>query len=332
MKKNFILGFLISFFFIYLSLKGINFSELEASLKSADFIYLLPVLILVLSLLLLRAYRWGVILSPLIKYDLKTLFTITSIGFMVGSIIPARIGELARPYIVKQKNSIRMSSTIATVVVERIFDMLALMFILFFVILVIPLPEALFNTGITILVVSIAAFMMLIFISVKKDFSLKKADAIFEKLPSKPASFLKHLFHAFVEGLQILPDIKKTLYLFFLSVLVWVFNSGTFYVMFYAFGFELSFIDACALMVIAAIAVILPAPGFVGTFHYACILGLSYFGISKSEAASYSVLLHFLQFIPIVVLGFVFLPFQKISLPGFLKREQEELKKEELDN
>jgi len=316
---------------MYLSVKGLDFSEIKTSLQSVNYIYLFPALILVILLLLLRSYRWGVILSPLIKYDQKTLFVITAIGFMVVSIIPARIGELARPYLVKQKNSIKISSTIATVVVERIFDLLAMMFILFVVILVIPLPATLFNSGVTLLVVSITAFMCLIFLAVKKEFSLNKADIIFEKLPDKPAAFLKRLLHSFVEGLQILPDIKKTLYLFFLSVLVWVANSVTFYVMFYAFGFELSFINACALMVVAAISVILPAPGFVGTFHYACILGLSYFGIAKAEAASYAVLTHVMQIVPIIVLGFIFLPFQKLSLPGFLKKEGEEIKVEHLD-
>ncbi len=331
MKKNFIIGFAISFLFIYLSLRGIDFSELKTSLKSANYVYLFPALLLVLLLLLIRSYRWGVMLSPLIKYDQKTLFVITSIGFMVGSIIPARIGEIARPYLVKQKNGIKMSTTIATVVVERVFDLLAMMSILFVVILAIPLPATLFNSGITILIVSIIVFMFLIFLAVKKDFSLNKADIIFEKMPNKLASFLKRILHSFVEGLQILPDIKKTLYLFFLSVLVWVLNSGTFYIMFYAFGFQLGFIDACALMVVAAISVILPAPGFVGTFHYACILGLSYFGIQKAEAASYAVLTHFLQIVPIIVLGFVFLPFQRLSLPGFLKKEAEEIKSEHLD-
>jgi len=332
MRKNFIIGFIISFLFLYFSLKGIDFSELKLSLKSANYIYLFPTLLLVLLLLLIRSYRWGIILSPLIKYDQKTLFVITAIGFMVVSIIPARIGEIARPYLVKQKNGIKISSTIATVVVERIFDMLALMFLLFVVVLTIPLPEWLFKSGITMLVVSITAFICLIFLAIKKDSSLNKADIIFEKLPDKPAAFLKRLLHSFVEGLQILPDIKKTLYLFFLSVLVWVTNSGTFYVMFYTFGFELNFIYGCAITVISAMFVILPAPGFVGTFHLACILGLSYFGISKAEAASYAVLTHFLQIVPIIVLGFVFLPFQKLSLPGFLKKEEEEIKAEHLDD
>ena len=155
---------------MYLSLKGLDFSEIKTSFQSANYIYLFPALLLVLLLLLLRSYRWGVMLSPLIKYDQKTLFVITAIGFMVVSIIPARIGEIARPYLVKQKNGIKMSSTIATVVVERIFDLLALMFLLFVVILVIPLPATLFNSGITLLVVSITAFMCLIFLAVKKDF------------------------------------------------------------------------------------------------------------------------------------------------------------------
>jgi len=331
MKKNFIIGFIISFIFVYLSLKGIDFSELKQSLKSANYFYLFPTLVLVLLTLLIKSYRWGVMLGPLVKYDQKTLFVIATIGFMVAGLIPARIGEIARPYLVKQKSGVKMSSTIATVVVERIFDLLALMFLLFFIILVVPLPQALFNTGLTLLLISLTAFLLLIFLAVKKDFSLNKAELLFDKLPGRPAGFLKKIFHAFVEGLQILPDVKKTLYLFFLSIVVWTVNSASFYALFFAFGFELSFIYACAIMVIVAIGVILPAPGFVGTFHYACILGLSYFGIAKAEAASYSVLIHFLQIAPIILLGFVFLPFQNLSLPKFIKDEEEAIKIEHLD-
>lgn len=331
MKKNFIIGFIISFFFVYLSLRGINFSEVRESLKSANYYYLFPGFLLVMLLLLVRSYRWGVMLGPLVKYNQRTLFIITAIGFMVVTLIPARIGEIARPFLVKQKSGVKMSSTLATVVVERIFDLLALMVLLFAVILVVPIPAALYKTGITLLCVSIAAFLMMIFLAVKKDFSLNKAELVFNCLPQKPAGFLKKIFHSFVEGLQILPDIKKILYLFFLSILVWTLNSSTFFVVFYAFGFDLSFIDACAMMVICAISVILPAPGFVGTFHYACILGLSYFGIAKAEAASYAVLLHFLQIAPIILLGFVFLPFQNLSLPKFIKNEEKEIKLEHLD-
>jgi len=75
-------------------------------------------------------------------------------------------------------------------------------------------------------------------------------------------------------------------------------------------------------MVIAAISVILPAPGFVGTFHYACILGLSYFGISKTEAASYAVLIHFLQITPILVLGFSFFAVSEIISAKIYKRRR----------
>jgi len=331
MKKNFIIGFIISFIFVYLSLRGINFSELKESLKSANYFYIFPGLFLVVLLLLVRSYRWGVMLGPLVKYNQRTLFVITAIGFMVVSLIPARIGEIARPFLVKQKSGVKMSSTLATVVVERIFDLLALMVLLFVVILVVPIPQALFNTGLTLLFISITAFLMLIFLAVKKDFSMSKAELVFNRLPQKPAGLLKKIFHAFVEGLQILPDIKKTLYIFFLSILVWTLNSATFFIVFYAFGFDLSFIDACAIMVIVAISVILPAPGFVGTFHYACILGLSYFGIAKTEAASYAVLLHFLQIAPLILLGFVFLPFQNLSLPKFIKDEEEAIKIEHLD-
>jgi uncharacterized membrane protein YbhN (UPF0104 family) len=72
------------------------------------------------------------------------------------------------------------------------------------------------------------------------------------------------------------------------------------------------------------------APGFVGTYHYACVFGLTFFGIPKPEALSYAITLHFLQLIPIVILGLSFLPYQKISLPRFIKNEEEEIEKEGL--
>ena len=99
--------------------------------------------------------------------------------------------------------------------------------------------------------------------------------------------------------------------------------------LFLGFGFELSIINGFAITVIIALGVMLPAaPGFIGTYHVACKIGLVCFGVSKEDALSYSILLHFFQMMPIVVLGLAMLPFQKISLPGIIKHEDNEDMKE----
>ena len=76
-------------------------------------------------------------------------------------------------------------------------------------------------------------------------------------------------------------------------------------------------------LIIVALGVMIPAaPGFIGTYHYACVLGLTSFGIAKSEALSYAVVLWFLQMIPPVLIGLIFLPFLKLSLGGLMKRAE----------
>lgn len=330
MKKNLIIGLIISGVCIYFASRGINFSEVGGSLRSANYVYIFPVLFIVIFTLYLRCYRWGIILESLVKYNQKKLFIIGSIGFMAVGVLPARLGEFVRPYLIKQEKGIKMSSTMATIIVERVFDLLALMIVLFAVLLKISLPPEIFKAGITMLAIAFFLFALLIFLAVKKDFSLNKIDSFVGMLPHRLAKPLQHLAHSFIEGLQILPDIKKILYVGFLSFLIWLTLGLSNYLLFFAFSFKLSIINAFAVLVIVALGVMLPAaPGFVGTYHYACVLGLTSFGIAKPEAFSYSVALHFLQMIPVIALGLLFLPFQKLSLANFIQKEEEELKQEE---
>lgn len=121
----------------------------------------------------------------------------------------------------------------------------------------------------------------------------------------------------------MLPDVKKTLWVFLLSLVNWLVIGVANYVLFYAFGMHLSIFNAFAILSIIALGVMIPAaPGFIGTYHYACVLGLTSFGIAKSEALSYAVVLWFLQMIPPVLIGLLFLPFLKLSLGGLMKKAE----------
>jgi hypothetical protein len=121
----------------------------------------------------------------------------------------------------------------------------------------------------------------------------------------------------------MLPDLKKTLWVLLLSLVNWLLVGATNYVLFYAFGMNLSIFNAFAILAIVALGVMVPAaPGFIGTYHYACVLGLTSFGIAKSEALSYAVALHFLQMVPVILTGLLFLPFQKLSFGGLVKKAE----------
>ena len=168
MKRNIIIGCLISAAFIFLAVRGINFSDVIKSFRSANYLYTIPMIFLMVLVLYLRSYRWGIILAPRIKYPQWPLFVITAIGFMTISLLPARLGEFTRPLLVKQKSGIRISSTMATIVVERVFDLLALIVVLCLVIFTISLPSNIFKTGIIILAIVLGIFFTLLLLAVKK--------------------------------------------------------------------------------------------------------------------------------------------------------------------
>jgi len=322
MKKNIFFGIVISCICVYFAFRGINFAALAASLTSVNYLYIIPVVLVVVGGHWLRCYRWGKILETLVRYDQKTLFALGSIGYMAVNVLPARLGELARPYLVKKRSGIKMSASMATIIVERVFDLLTLMLFMLIVILKVSLPHEVVQAGITMLTVSLTLFIVLIVLAVKRDSSINKIDAILRMFPKKISGPLNRLAHSFIDGLQILPDIGKTLYVLFLSVVLWALVGYSAYILFLGFGFNLSVFNGYAITVIIALGVMLPAaPGFIGTYHMACKIGLVCFGVSNAAALSYAILLHFFQMVPVIVLGLFMLPFQKISFPGIIQHE-----------
>ncbi len=332
MKKQIIIGVLLSSVFIFLAVRGVDFSEVGNSLKKVEFYYIIPILLMVISAHYLKSLRWGFILKSLAEYSQWRLFIISSIGFMAINILPARLGEFARPYLVKKTKHVGMSSTIATIVVERIFDMLSITAIIAVVLLNINLPSAILKGAFTFIGIGFGALVFIIALFVKRDYIFKNIDSILKILPDKFSEFVKKLLKSFIEGLEILPDIKKVLVVALLSGVIWMLGCFSAYLLLAAFDFELPLIASFTVLALIALGVMLPAaPGFVGTFHYACILALSLFGVSKANALSFAIVLHFLHLMPVVIIGLIFLPFFNLSLSGFIEKEEEELKKEGIE-
>jgi len=321
-KITVILGLLVGLLFIWLAFRNTDVEGIKSSFEAANYIYIIPVVFLNVIVLMLRSYRWGVILEPIETIDQWSLFSITAVGFMAITILPMRMGEFARPYLISQKSTIKMGSSLATIVVERIFDMLTLMIFLLLVIMTVDLPAWIFRSACSILLIVIPLLLILIFLAVKRDVSLKSIDPIIGILPQKLASRLMKLFHSFLDGLQILPDLKKTFYLAFLSVLIWSLAGLSTYFLFSSFEsmLELPLVAAYTVLVITALGVTLPtAPGFVGNYHFSCVVALTLFGVPKTDALTFSILLHFILVTVTLLLGLVFLPLIKVPLPTLFK-------------
>jgi glycosyltransferase 2 family protein len=315
MNKKLIFGIVLGVVLIYLSIRGINLHDIVSDLKKIHLGYVSLSLVFILLMQFLRSYRWGVILEPIEKINQFTLFSVTCVGFLAIAAIPARIGELARPYLIAKKSSIKMSSALGTVIVERVLDGLSILTITIVVLFWRDLPPWMINSGIIFFIATALMITCIIGLIWRRETSVKIINRILQLLPGKLADKANTVIHHFIDGFQVITNLKILLYLLFLSVMIWLVDVAAIYVLLISFGFNLPILASFTVMIVLIAGIAIPtAPGFIGNWHYACILGLSLFGVAKTDALSFAIVYHFLSIAVVVALGVIFLPFNKFSV------------------
>ncbi len=310
-KIKIIIGLLISAVFLWLAFLKVNFKELIVALESANY-SLIVVAAFVNGLSFIpRAYRWKLLLKPLKKTRFGNTFGTLSIGFMANSVLPARGGEFIRAFAIGQTEKISKSASFATIIVERVIDMITLLVFLVISIRLISdntLISKIFWIG---LILTISA---IIFLAVLKK--NPKIINIFVSLsPKRFKERIQKFMEAFIKGLEILSDFKTLFYTFLLSLLIWSCFAIVYYVLFISFGFQLSIGAAFLVMAICSLGISIPSsPGFIGTYHYFVTFSLSLFQVSKSSALSFAIVAWAVNFLPVVVIGLVALNKLGISL------------------
>jgi hypothetical protein len=305
----------LSALLVYLSLRGIDYQGLAEGFRTLRYAYVPSILATLLLMQVLRSVRWGLILRPLARIDQRTLFSITSVGFFAIVSLPARLGELARPYLISRRSGIKMSSALGSILVERVLDSLTILFVAVFVLFLMPLPPWLIRTSVFFLLVTLALLAVMIFMILKQDASLRLFSRLSRKLPPRFADALNRAVRHFLDGFRIIADPALLAIVTALSILIWLVDAVAIYLLFHAFGFQLPIAAALTLMIILIIGIAVPtAPGFIGNWHYFCILGLSLFEIPRTEALAFAIVYHTLAIGIVIVLGVAFLPFNRFSL------------------
>ena len=318
-----IAGILISIILLYLAFRQFDVEESKKVLKMANYYWLFPAVVTYFTGFLLRGIRWKYILLPIKKCKIVSLVPAIFIGFMANNVLPLRLGELIRAYVNGKKENISKSSSLATIILERVFDGLALVALLLVAFL-------LLGTGLStqqsfpqwlkkLTYVAWALFLSLLgFLYI-----MMRTQELTAKVIKRLLGFLKEpvldkilrLTHSFIEGLNVLRQRREILTVSFFSLLVWSLEGTTFYLGTKALNLSLSYPQAYLTMVIVALGVIVPSsPGFVGVYEYFCITALALFAIDKTRALSYALLMHLFQFTLIVSFGLLSLWSENLSL------------------
>ncbi len=313
MKRwQFWVGLLISAAFLYLALRNLKLIEVWQALKTANYLWLLPGIAVYFVGVWVRAWRWHYLLRPLKKIPTNTMFPIVTIGYMGNNIYPARAGEVLRAAVLKQREGVPISASLATIIVERIFDGVVM---LAFVFLNLPeLARLTHDSGFVGNIQDLALWGAVIFIAALAVFLLA---AMFPRITEKVVNTLiDHFLPArirektrditlrFLTGLESLRSPVEALMIFFTTVLIWLLETGKYWFVMHAFNFQVSFFALMLMNGIVNLATTLPsAPGYVGTFDAPGIAVLAAYGLAKEVATGYTLVLHAALWLPITLLG-----------------------------
>jgi len=333
MKKwQFWVGVLISIFFLWISLRYMRLGEFWDVVKSANYWWIIPGIAVYFVAVWVRAWRWHYLLKPIKEIPTRTMFPITTIGYMGNNIYPARAGEVLRAVILKRREGVPVSASLATIIVERIFDgvvMLAFVFI--------NLPElarlkggsgfvgniqqvALYGTGafVAALVIFLLAAMFPMFTSKIGQWFIDRV------LPEKLREKVSGIMHKFLDGLASLRSPLNILMVFVTSVIIWLLETIKYWFVMHAFGFSVSFFALMLMNGIVNLATTIPsAPGYIGTFDAPGIAVLTAYGVDQATAAGYTLTLHIALWLPITLLGAFYMAREGIKWSDSLRAETE---------
>ena len=307
------LGIVLSAGLLVWTLRGESPSDIWAVISKSNVALLVVAAVVATAVFPLRAIRWRVILEPVApNLPVAQLWRATAVGMMVNNIYPARLGEIARAYaLTRETNRVSLTSAVASLAVDRVFDALTLMLLLVAAMLSPEFPRgitiggqpvqraaALFAVGALIL------FVMLYVIVVFPQHLARLYTAMVGRVAPGLVERGSTIIHAFSEGLGVLRSPRRFAAVFFWALVHWLVNALAFWIGFKAVGIDVPFSAANFLQGIIAIGVALPSsPGFFGVFEAAAKVGLEVYGVTGGLAVSWAIGYHILSFIPITIIG-----------------------------
>lgn len=236
---------------------------------------------------------------------------------MVNNLLPGRIGELVRAYMVGKKENISKSAVLGTIIVERIFDGLALIFITLLFSLIQPLDDFLKKLLAIMTSVFIGLFLLsILMVSFPAAFQ-KGIDRLFLFIPQKYRNMAKRIMGGMFEGMRILNKPGRLAIIFLYSLLLWSLEAITGYIVGISFGLEMPYSIFFISTGAANLAAALPTTqGGIGPYEYFAKQTLVIFGADNSLAIAYAIVLHATLILPLTFLGLVYLWSENLSLSG----------------
>jgi len=324
---KFWIGVAVSIFFMVLLFMKIDFNQLVMALKSVDYRFVMVAIVLTFISYFLRAVRWQYLLIDLKPIPLSSLFPPTVIGYMANNLLPARLGEFVRAYLLAQREKLETPAVFASLVIDRLFDGFTVLLMLVITLFTLKLPEGMGDAGAALRTGGVVTFLIycgvVVFLFLLKRQTTKTLSFLSIILKPFPRSFsdrLIPLLGSFIAGINLSFKGRDFIAVIILSIMIWTFALLPVDMILRGFGIDLPITASMFILVLLVFAVMVPAsPGFIGTYHYACFKGLSVFDIDASTSVSLALVIHGIGFFPVILAGFYYLWRDRVPLTVFEK-------------
>ncbi len=324
LRLQFWIGVGISVFFMLVLFRAMDFHRLLEALRSMDARFLAPAVAATLFSYYTRAFRWKLLLAGEKDASMSNLFAAVTIGYMANNLLPARIGELARVYVLGEREGIAKGAVFASLVLDRLFDGCAVLLILLAALFTLRLPggsegvrTALVTGGYVMAGVYVALIAFLVLLRKKSSLMLRLAGLALKPLPSAVGQRVMPLLVSFIGGVRLSSRPGNIAGLVLSSAVIWLSAIWPIDLLLRSFGIELPLTASLFIMVLLVAAVMIPAsPGYIGTYHYACYQALTVFGVTGEKALGVALVIHAVNFFPITFLGLYHLARGGMKLSG----------------
>lgn len=301
--------------FLGLFLYRVDFSQMAAALARANYIYLAPAVLVYFVGVWFRALRWRFLLLSLGRITPQRLFPPIVMGFAINNIIPARLGLVARAYLVGEREGISKIASGATVVVDQLFDGIALLLFLEVIALFVPLVGWAKAMAWLAALVFGGFFAIFFFLAYSPPTAHRLVGAVTRFLPPTLHMRIDQWLDLALSGLTSLHHPARLVVVFFLSLLVWLTEAAMYYLVSFSFGMGQPFYVILLVCSIANIAITLPSlPGGIGPFEFFGKQTLLLFGVGEAVATAYVAVLHVTLLLPVTLVGLGFLGWSNVKM------------------
>lgn len=266
--------------------------------------------------LVIRSWRWSWLLAPVGQARFRNLFRATVIGFAATFLLPARAGEVLRPWVLARNERLDATAAFATILLERLIDLMTVLLLFAAFLLIVPgssLPadpsvmRAIKAAGAVTAASAVALFITMALTAKHPERLARGALSIERVLPSRIAHAVANLVRRFAEGFGIIHDFRRLIVAALWSFPLWMSIAAGIWGVARAFHIDLPWSGSYLLIALLTVGVAVPTPGSVGGFHEAFRYGATtFFGASNDQAIGAAIVLHAVTFVPTTLVGIVF--------------------------